>query len=64
MLPSEKSANHISGERLFEVVTCDGVEFVSDEFQHLKCCELCLDRFSEFIRQKLRDRRNTIKFHA
>jgi hypothetical protein len=46
---------HILPERLFKVAARSET-FQDEEFQHLKDCVLCQERFQQFVRQKLKER--------
>jgi hypothetical protein len=48
------SSSHIAARRLFEVATACDTWFDSKEFNHLKLCSGCFDRFVQFVRQQQR----------
>ena len=43
-------ANHILSERLFKLAARDET-FKEEEFQHLKNCGFCQERFQQFVQQ-------------
>ena len=48
-------ASHILPERLFKVVA-RGETFQEEEFQHLKDCGFCQERFHQFVQRNLKER--------
>ena len=48
------SRSHIAARRLFEAATARDTSFSSGEFNHLKLCSACFDRFAQFVRQQQR----------
>jgi hypothetical protein len=48
-------ASHILPERLFKVAA-RGETFQDEEFQHLKNCGFCQERFHQFVQRNLKER--------
>ena len=51
---TESASRHVPPERLFKVAA-RGESFHAEEFQHLKNCVLCQERFQQFVLQKPAD---------
>ena len=47
---------HVEAERLFNVAFSPDQQLSPDEFEHLKRCLWCLERFSHFVRQQIQDK--------
>ena len=52
---STEGARHILPERLFKV-GARGDTFQDEEFQHLKNCGFCQERFHQFVQRNLKER--------
>jgi len=48
-------ASHILPERLFKVAA-RGETFQDEEFQHLKNCGFCQERFHQFVQRNVKER--------
>jgi hypothetical protein len=49
------STKHIPAERLFKVAGHDDHKLSSSEFDHLKGCGVCVDRFAQFVHQSIKE---------
>ena len=50
---SGPSGKHVEAERLFHIAIDQDQRFLPEEFGHLKRCLMCLERFSDFVRQHI-----------
>jgi hypothetical protein len=53
MSSAAASGKHVAAERLFKVAINSEQQLTPDEFEHLKKCLWCLERFSHFVRQNI-----------
>jgi hypothetical protein len=52
---------HIDAKRLFDVATRDEKHFGLIELDHLKECNICIDRFATFVHQKTKQGRRVLR---
>ena len=53
------SGKHVEAERLFNVAISPDQQLLPNEFDHLKRCLWCLERFVHFVRQILLDKQKS-----
>ena len=58
-MPITGSGKHVNAERLFHVAISTDQQLLPEEFEHLKGCLQCFDRFSDFVRQNIQNKEKT-----
>jgi hypothetical protein len=47
---NDNAMKHIPLHKLFEVAQNPNASFTRDEWEHFRVCDICVDRFGEFVR--------------